>query len=115
MFVRMRDGVWNHKYLVDVEFLSGTNEITYDPAEGLIIGAAVNMNRVIRSPIVREKYPILAEASNSCASNQLRTRATITGISAMHLRPRAQSAANHRLETCLSIFALKCITGSEAI
>lgn len=79
VFVRMRDGIWNDKYLVDVKFLGGMNEIGYDPAEGLVIGAAVNMNRVICSQIVSEKYPILAEASNSCASYQLRTRATIAG------------------------------------
>jgi len=79
IFVRMRDGVWNDKYLVDVKFLGGMNEIGYDPVEGLTIGAAVNMNRVICSQMVAEKYPILAEASNSCASYQLRTRATIAG------------------------------------
>lgn len=79
IFVRMRDGIWNDKYLVDVKSLGGMNEIGYDPVEGLLIGAAVNMNRVIGSRIVKEKYPILAEASNSCASYQLRTRATIAG------------------------------------
>jgi CO/xanthine dehydrogenase FAD-binding subunit len=79
IFVRMRDGIWTDKYLVDVKSLGGMNKIEYDPIEGLYIGAAVNMNRVIVSQTVKEKYPILAEASNSCASYQLRTRATIVG------------------------------------
>ena len=79
IFVRMRDGAWHDRYLVDVKCLDGMNRIEYDPIEGLTIGAAVSMNRVIASPIVREKYHLLAEAANSCASYQLRTRATIVG------------------------------------
>ncbi len=79
IFVRMRDGAWHDKYLVDVKCLDGMNEIHYDPAGGLLIGAAVSMNRVIASPLVKENYAILGEAASTCASYQLRTRATIVG------------------------------------
>lgn len=79
IFVRMRDGVWKDKYLVDVKHLDGMNDIKFDPDTGLTIGSAVNMNRVIVFQAVKEKYPVLAEAANSCASYQLRTRATIVG------------------------------------
>jgi CO/xanthine dehydrogenase FAD-binding subunit len=78
-FVRMRDGVWKEKYVVDVKGLDGMNDITFDPASGLSIGAAVNMNRVIASPDVNRHYSVLAEAAHSVASYQLRTRATIVG------------------------------------
>ncbi len=79
IFVRMRDGILNRKYLVDVKGLDGTNEIQYDPEAGLTLGAAVNMNRVIHSTAVQEFYPLLAEAARSVASYQLRTRATVVG------------------------------------
>ncbi len=79
IFVRMRDGVWKDRFLVDVKGLPGLREMAYDPGAGLTIGAAVNMNRVIDHPAVREHYPLLAEASRSVASYQLRTRATIAG------------------------------------
>lgn len=79
VFVRMRDGFWKERFLVDVKGLGGMNDITYDPVVGLTIGASVNMNRVIASPEVNEHYPVLAEASHSVASYQLRTRATIVG------------------------------------
>jgi len=79
IFVRMRDGFWHEKYLVDVKMLDGTAELHFDPADGLTIGAGVNMNRVIASPAVHECYPVLAEACRSVASYQLRTRATIAG------------------------------------
>ena len=79
IFVRMRDGLWKDKYLVDVKELPGMGEIYFDPATGLTLGAAVNMNRVIHSPEIQANYPLLAEAARTCASYQLRTRATIVG------------------------------------
>lgn len=78
-FIRMRDGLWKAKYLVDVKNLDGMNQVSFDPEAGLTIGASVNMNRVIASPEVREYYPVLAEAAQTVASYQLRTRATIVG------------------------------------
>jgi CO/xanthine dehydrogenase FAD-binding subunit len=77
--VRLRDGIWKDKYLVDVKGLDGLNEISFDPSDGLSVGAAVNMNRVSAFPAVQAHYPVLAEAANSVASYQLRTRATIVG------------------------------------
>jgi carbon-monoxide dehydrogenase medium subunit len=79
VFVRMRDGLLTPKFLVDVKSLPGMNDLHYDPLTGLIIGAAVNMNRVIASPEVQEHYPLLADACRSVASYQLRSRATIVG------------------------------------
>lgn len=79
IFVRMRDGFWHDKYLVDVKNLDSTHDFHFDPASGLTIGAGVNMNRVIASPEVQAHYPLLAEACRSVASYQLRTRATIVG------------------------------------
>lgn len=79
IFVRMRDGFWHDKYLVDVKGLDGTGELRFDPQDGLTLGAAVNMNRVAASPDVQKHYTLLAEACRSVASYQLRTRATIAG------------------------------------
>jgi CO/xanthine dehydrogenase FAD-binding subunit len=78
-FVRMRDGAWQDKYLVDVKGLPGMNDLKFDPARGLTVGAAINMNRLISSPEVNAHYPVLAEAAHTVASYQLRTRATIAG------------------------------------
>ena len=78
-FVRMRDGVWKDKYLVDIKNLDGMKEISFDPEAGLTIGAAVNMNQVIANSAINEHYPLLAQASGTVASHQLRSRATIVG------------------------------------
>jgi CO/xanthine dehydrogenase FAD-binding subunit len=79
IFVRMRDGFWHDKYLVDVKGLDGTDSLAFDPQKGLTLGAAVSMNRLIASPEVQGHYPLLAEACRSVASYQLRTRATVVG------------------------------------
>lgn len=79
IFVRMRDGFWHDKFLVDVKHLDSTDDLRFDPASGLTIGAGVNMNRVMAAQAVQEAYPVLAEACRSVASYQLRTRATIVG------------------------------------
>jgi CO/xanthine dehydrogenase FAD-binding subunit len=79
VFVRMRDGFLTPKFLVDLKNIYGTNDLRFDPRAGLTIGAAVNMNRVIASPEVCAHYPLLADACQSVASYQLRTRATIIG------------------------------------
>jgi carbon-monoxide dehydrogenase medium subunit len=78
-FVRMRDGAWKWKYLVDVKALDGLGRIQFQPESGLSIGAAVNMNRIIASPDVQAHYPLLAEAAHTVASYQLRSRATVAG------------------------------------
>jgi carbon-monoxide dehydrogenase medium subunit len=54
-------------------------DILYDEQEGLTVGAAATMNRVAHHPDVQAHYPLLAEASNSVASYQVRNRATIGG------------------------------------
>jgi CO/xanthine dehydrogenase FAD-binding subunit len=79
IFVRMRDGIWRDKYLVDIKRLDSTDEIRYDPEQGLTVGAAVDMNRLVSSAAVQRYYPLLAEACRSVASYQLRTRATVVG------------------------------------
>jgi carbon-monoxide dehydrogenase medium subunit len=78
-FVRMRDGFWKEKFLVDVKNLDGMSQITFDPATGLTIGASVSMNQVIAAPQVQRYYPLLVEAARTVASYQLRSRATLVG------------------------------------
>ena len=80
LFVRLRDGFYKEtRYVVDLKGLPGMQEITFDPATGLRMGAAVNMNRLIAFPAAQEHYPILVEAARTVASYQLRTRATVAG------------------------------------
>jgi carbon-monoxide dehydrogenase medium subunit len=79
VFVRMRDGFIAPQVLIDVKHLPGMREIKFTRRNGLVIGAAVDMNSLARHPAVVEHYPLLAESLHSVASYQLRTRATMGG------------------------------------
>ena len=79
LFVQMRDGGLKLQYLVDIKHLDGLQSIALDPDGGLAVGAAIAMNRLIASPAVSQRYPLLAESARSVASYQLRTRATVVG------------------------------------
>ncbi len=78
-FVRIRDGFFTPKYLVDIKSLEGTTKLEFDPKNGLTFGAAVPMNKVAAMPEAIKYYPVLVEAAKSVASYQLRNRATIIG------------------------------------
>lgn len=107
IFVRMRDGFWHDKYLVDVKKLDGTDDIRFDPTRGLTIGAGVNMNRVMAFPEVKTHYPLLAEACGAVASYQLRTRATIVG------NVCNASPAGDTIGACLALEGLLNIHGVD--
>ena len=79
IFVKLRGQFSQYKFLVDIKQLPGMGEIQFDEVDGLVIGAAVNMNRVIHSPVINHYYPVLTNACANVASYQLRTRATIIG------------------------------------
>lgn len=78
-FVRMRDGFFTPKYMVDVKNLEGTRELNFNEKVGLTIGAAIPMNKVVAFPEAVKFYPLLVDAAKSVASYQLRSRATIIG------------------------------------
>ena len=106
-FVRLRDGVMKLDYLVDIKGLEGTHELSFDPAKGLTIGAAVTMNRVAAHPDVIKHYPNLAEACRSVASYQLRNRATIIGNICN------ASPAGDTIGTCLALDGILNVHGVD--
>ena len=79
LFPNLRDGLLRPQVVIDVKQLSGMNEIEFNPQEGLLVGAAVTMNRLASHPDVRAHFPLLADAARSVASYQVRNRATLGG------------------------------------
>lgn len=79
LFPRMRDGQVRPRVVLDVKHLPGQCDMRYDGQTGLTIGAAVSLNQVARHIEVQTRYPLLAEAANSVASYQVRSRATLGG------------------------------------
>jgi xanthine dehydrogenase YagS FAD-binding subunit len=74
----MKLGVAAPTRLVDVSRIAGAGIQSLDDG-GLCIGGAVRNSDLAASRIVRERYPLLAQALLSGASGQLRNLATVAG------------------------------------
>jgi len=64
--------------LVNIKTIPGLNTIV-DDAGGLKIGALATLADIAESPVVREKYRLLADAAKAVASPQIRNMGTIGG------------------------------------
>jgi carbon-monoxide dehydrogenase medium subunit len=79
LLVDIRNGVRLPEVVVDIKHVDGLNHLTWNPEEGLVIGAATTINDVLRSAAVREHYPLLLACAHDLASYQIRNRATVVG------------------------------------
>lgn len=75
----LRDSIFHPRVVIDLKQLPGIRDLKYDPRSGLLVGAAVTMNRLAADPDVQAHCPLLAEAAGSVASYQIRNRATLGG------------------------------------
>jgi carbon-monoxide dehydrogenase medium subunit len=66
-------------YLIDIKGLSELDYIRYDEKEGLRLGALTTHRALEISPIVREKFFMLAEMEKRLASVQIRNWGTLGG------------------------------------
>jgi carbon-monoxide dehydrogenase medium subunit len=67
------------QYLIDLKEIPGLDYIKYDKTKGLAIGALATIKAVIDSPVIRDKFSVLSQATGSMASPQVRNRGTIAG------------------------------------
>ncbi len=74
----MKNKVVTPKVLVNVKTIPDLAYIKED-AEGLKIGTLTTIRETEKSAIIRDKYPMLAEAAYSVAAPQIRNMATIGG------------------------------------
>jgi len=74
----LKDRIKRPKVLVD---LSGIEELRgIRPAgDGVEIGALTTLTEIVRNPVIKEKYGLLAEAAELIASPQIRNQGTIGG------------------------------------
>jgi carbon-monoxide dehydrogenase medium subunit len=79
LLVQMRSGRQETDYVVDVKHVPELNEITYGPAHGLTLGAAVPCYRIYGSASVARAYPSLAEVAALIGGTQIQGRASIGG------------------------------------
>jgi xanthine dehydrogenase YagS FAD-binding subunit len=67
------------KVVVDLSGVQKLKGVKAASDGGIEIGAATTLTDVVRNPLVKEKYPILAQAAELVASPQIRNQGTIGG------------------------------------
>ena len=65
--------------LVNIKTIPGMTSITYDEETGLRIGAAVTLNQLATSGLIRQRFTILSQAALQVGTTQLRNVGTVGG------------------------------------
>lgn len=79
LLILMKQGLVRPKSLINLKKLEGARTISYDPRSGLRIEALASIHEVETSPLVREHFPVLAEACHQVANIRIRHLATMGG------------------------------------
>ena len=67
------------QYVIGLSAIPNLDYIEYDKGKGLRIGALATLAEVMSSPVVQERFSLLAEAISQMASVQVRNRGTVAG------------------------------------
>jgi CO/xanthine dehydrogenase FAD-binding subunit len=79
LIVQLRAGRKTADLVVDIKRIPELNEIRYDPAQGLTLGAAVPYYRICADRAVSNAYPALADVAALIGDTQIQGRASIGG------------------------------------
>ena len=75
----MRNREVTPAYIINVRSIPNLDYIHYTDAEGLKIGALATLYDIESSPIIREKFPMVADAAAKIGTPQVRNMGTIGG------------------------------------
>jgi aerobic carbon-monoxide dehydrogenase medium subunit len=76
---KTRARVLDPKYVIDITGIAGLGRISDDGSGGLRIGSATAIRDVETSPLVRQRFPLLAKAAGLLGSVAIRNVATLGG------------------------------------
>ena len=77
LLIRMKRKQWTPRAVVSLRRVPGLRDISLNGE--LRLGACVTLTDLIRSPIIREHYPVLAKTASKMAGVQVRNLATVGG------------------------------------
>lgn len=78
LIVYLKEEIIKTEHLIDVKGISELNKIKIS-ADKIFLGSGVTFTQILESQQVKEKLPILREASQTVASVGVRNRATLSG------------------------------------
>ena len=79
LLVQLRYDLCDADVLVDIKRIPELSRLSFDPAEGLTVGAAVSCARLCEHADVRRAYPGLVDAASIIGGTAIQGRATLGG------------------------------------
>jgi len=79
LLVQMKNRVTTPDYLIGLKKIKGLDYIRYSKTNGIRLGPLSTIGAIEKSPVIRNKYSILAQATTGMASPQIRSLATVAG------------------------------------
>lgn len=79
LLIKMKRREETPQYLVGLKNIPGLDYVDYDEAQGLRFGPSVTIHAIETSPLVRDRFPILAQAASTIGSAQIRNLGTMVG------------------------------------
>ena len=79
LLIAMKRREINPQYVVNIKSITDLDYIQYHHEAGLRIGAVKTHSAIANSPVVRDKFDLLATASNKIGTPQVRNMGTIGG------------------------------------
>ena len=79
LLIKMKKREVTPQYLIGLRNIPGLDYIKYDEVQGLRIGPLVTIHAVETSSVIRDKFPILAQAASGLGSAQIRNLGTVMG------------------------------------
>jgi len=79
ILVQLREGLREADLVLDVKRIPELTALEFDPARGLLLGAATPCYRIYEHEQVKRAYPALADAARIIGGWQIQTRASVGG------------------------------------
>jgi 4-hydroxybenzoyl-CoA reductase subunit beta len=75
----LKQGVIHPLKVINLKGIPGLSEVRFDPQEGLTLCSLCTLSDLNTFPLIRERFPVLAEAAGLVGSPQIRNMATLGG------------------------------------
>ena len=86
LLVSMKHGLLAPAYLINLKEIPELNFIAYDDGKGLRIGALTKLTTLIGSQVIKEQFPILAQAADRVSAPPLQQMGTVGGSLCLNTR-----------------------------
>lgn len=91
LMVKIKRNLIEIKTVIDIKKIEGLDEVVYDEEKGLSIGSTVSLTTIENHPLIKEKYPAVADAAHATANVQIRNMASLAG-NLCNAAPSAENA-----------------------